>query len=70
MRLLHREPESTRQEDRLLKIREAAEKLGMTEDYLYRHAKQFPFTVRTGPRQVRFSQLGIERYIKSRSSPY
>lgn len=53
-------------EDRLLSVTEAAEKLGLTEDYLYRHAKTLPFTVRVGPRQLRFSLRGIERYIRQR----
>jgi hypothetical protein len=35
-------------EDRLLTIDEAAEK-----DYLYRHHKDLPFTVRLSPRQMR-----------------
>ena len=49
--------------DRLLKIDEAAAKLGTTKDYLYRHAEKFPFTVRIG-RALRFSEDGIERYIR------
>jgi predicted DNA-binding transcriptional regulator AlpA len=52
--------------DRLLTVVEAAEKLCMTKDYLYRTAKKLPFTVRTGRKQLRFSLLGIERYIKQR----
>jgi predicted DNA-binding transcriptional regulator AlpA len=54
------------EEDRLLLVGEAAALLGMTEDYLYRHAHQLPFTVRPAPRQVRFSKSGIQRYISQR----
>lgn len=53
-------------EDRLLDVREAARKLGLSADYLYRHAKALPFTVRIPPRQLRFSLRGIERYIRQR----
>ncbi len=59
-----RSDQSTR--DRLLTVEEAAEKLGTTEDYLYRHSSELPFTVRLGARHLRFSLEGIERYIRSR----
>lgn len=52
-------------QDQLLTVSEAARKLCLTEDYLYRHARDLPFTVRTG-RHVRFSLVGIERYIRQR----
>lgn len=52
-------------EDRLLDVKEAAERLGTSRDYLYRHAKRLPFTVRLGSR-VRFSSAGIARYIRAR----
>ncbi len=51
-------------EDRLLTVEEASQKLGVTKDYLYRHADHFPFTVRVGPRQLRFSLHGMDRYIR------
>jgi hypothetical protein len=57
----------TPDDDRLLLVGEAAALLGMTEDYLYRHAHQFPFTLRPAPRQIRFSRNGIQRYIRSKS---
>ncbi len=53
--------------DRLLAVKEAAEKLGITEDYLYRHSSDLPFTVRLGTRHLRFSLNGIERYIRNRA---
>ncbi|SRR5579875_25764 len=49
--------------DRLLGIEEAAAKLGVTPDWLYRHHKDLPFTVRHS-RLLRFSELGIEQYIR------
>jgi predicted DNA-binding transcriptional regulator AlpA len=66
IKLLHRESEPSRQEDRLLTVTEASDKLGTTKDYLYRHADILPFSVRMGPKQLRFSLNGIERYIKLR----
>lgn len=56
---------STPATDRLLSVAEAAELLGMAADTLYRRSRSFPFTVRDG-RRVRFSRLGIERYIRAR----
>jgi predicted DNA-binding transcriptional regulator AlpA len=51
--------------DRLLGIKEAAAKLGVTRDYLYR-CKDLPFRVAVGPGQVRFSLKGIERFIRAK----
>ena len=55
----------SREPDRLLTAKEAGGKLCRSEDGMYRHANEFPFTVRDG-RQVRFSQKGIEKYIRQR----
>ena len=51
--------------DRLLNVAEAAVKLGVKPDWLYRHHKNLPFTVRHG-RLLRFSELGIDDYIRRR----
>lgn len=51
--------------DRLLSAKEAAAKLGSSSDWLYRHSRSLPFTVRMG-RRVQFSEAGIERYIRQR----
>lgn len=53
-------------QDRLLSVAQAAELLGMAADTLYRRSAEFPFTVRDG-RRVRFSRLGIDRYIRGRA---
>ncbi len=58
------QPEA-RGEDRLLSVPEAAQKFGVSEDWLYRKASKLPFTVRLGSR-LRFSERGIERYIRQR----
>jgi predicted DNA-binding transcriptional regulator AlpA len=57
---------ATAEEDRLLKVEAAADLLDMSPDTLYRKAREFPFTVLLPGRQVRFSALGIQRYIRAR----
>jgi predicted DNA-binding transcriptional regulator AlpA len=54
-------------EDRLLTAEEAAARLAVAPDWLYRHADALPFTVRIGDRHLRFSTQGINRYIRERS---
>jgi len=51
--------------DHLLDIAQAAEKLKTSKDWLYRN-KHLPFVVRMG-RQVRFSERGIDLYIRQRA---
>jgi len=53
------------QRDRLLNINQACEKLSRKKDWLYRHHKELSFTVRHG-KPLRFSELGIEEYIRKR----
>jgi predicted DNA-binding transcriptional regulator AlpA len=52
------------QADELLSAPEAARRLGISQDYLYRHHRDFPFTRRVG-RRLLFSALGIEKYINT-----
>lgn len=52
--------------DQLLTVEEAAPKLSVSKDWLYRHANKLPFTVRLGHRQLRFSARGITKYIRQR----
>lgn len=54
--------------DELLDVDQAASRLSMSKDYLYRHHSQFPFTRRLG-RSIRFSARGIEEYTKA-AKPY
>ncbi len=56
-------------DDQLLTVEEAARRLGASEDWCYRHAKQLPFTVRLGTRQLRFSLRGLERWVQARQGP-
>jgi predicted DNA-binding transcriptional regulator AlpA len=52
--------------DRLLSVAAAAVRLGVSKDWLYRRASKLPFTVRLGPRRLRFSAQGIDRFIHHR----
>src|SRR5262245_876757 len=52
--------------DRLVDVQEAAEKLGFSTDWLYKHHHRLPFTVKVGG-ALRFSQFGIDRWIRNKS---
>jgi hypothetical protein len=47
-------------------VEEASEKLNVKVGWLYRHADDLPFTVRPSPRRLRFSLLGIEKWVAQR----
>lgn len=55
------------QHDELLNVTEAARRLGISEDYLYSHHKDYNFTRRQG-KKLLFSALGIDRYISQKKS--
>ena len=50
-------------DDRLLAVKEASHRLGVSKDYLYRHGHNFPFTRRIG-RKLLFSSAGIDKHIR------
>jgi hypothetical protein len=52
--------------DRLLTAEDAARRLGTTPRWLYRHARQLPFTRRLSRKALRFSEAGLARYLASR----
>ena len=54
--------------DRLLDKVEAAKVLGVSKDWLYRHAHQLPFSRKLGPKMLRFSYQGITKWIASRKT--
>jgi excisionase family DNA binding protein len=58
--------ESTTTEDTLLTVAQAAERLGVSKDWLFRRSRTLPFVVRLG-RHLRFSSRGIDRYLRSRT---
>jgi predicted DNA-binding transcriptional regulator AlpA len=60
------EHRKTRRGEHLLGVKEAAQKFGVKADWLYRHHKEPPFTVRCG-RLLRFSELGMDEFIRGKS---
>lgn len=52
--------------DRLLRVGEAAQRIGIAQDTLYKNADDYPFTQRPRPRCLRFSARGIEQWIRTR----
>ena len=52
--------------DRLLDPAEAAKLLSVSEDWLYHQAKRLPFTRKLGPRLLRFSYLGMIKWMESK----
>jgi excisionase family DNA binding protein len=52
--------------DRLLTVEQAAGRIGMSSDWLYRNARRLPFTRRAG-RSLRFSEKGVDRWIATRA---
>lgn len=56
-------PASQQARDELLDIEAAAGRLRVSESYLYRNHRRFPFSRRVG-RSLRFSASGIDSYIQ------
>ena len=54
------------QGDKLLDAEEACKILSASSDWLYRHANRLPFTRKLGPRMIRFSSQGIQKWLTSR----
>jgi predicted DNA-binding transcriptional regulator AlpA len=52
-------------EDRNLDIGEAAQRLGMSKAWLYRHGGEMPFAVRLG-RRLLFSEAGLAAFLERR----
>jgi excisionase family DNA binding protein len=51
--------------DELLTIEQAAQRLNVSTNYLYRHHARFGFSRRIG-RALRFSAAGLQKYIAAR----
>lgn len=49
----------------LLTVGEAAQRLGVSPTWLYRNAKDLPFTRKLGHRTLRFDPRGLERWAKA-----
>jgi len=57
-----------RAEDRLLDAEEASKLLSVSVEWLYRNAKRLPFTRKLGHKMLRFSSVGIQKYLAVRKS--
>jgi excisionase family DNA binding protein len=53
-------------DDTLLTVDQAAVRLGVSTDWLFRRSRTLPFVVRLG-RHLRFSNRGIDRYLRNRT---
>jgi predicted DNA-binding transcriptional regulator AlpA len=53
-------------QDNLLDAEEAAKTLSVSVEWLYRNAKRLPFTRKLGPKMLRFSSVGIQKYLGNR----
>src|SRR5256714_5131385 len=58
--------ETASSEDTLLTVDQAAERLGVSTDWLFRRSRTLPFVVRLG-RHLKFSNRGIDRYLRNRT---
>lgn len=52
--------------DENLSVEEAARRLGISKDYVYRHARRLPFTRRVG-RRLLFSSRGLAAWMAQRT---
>ena len=55
-------------EDQILDVLEVARRMNVSQDYVYRHASEWPFTVRRG-RELGFSELGLIDYLQRQQAP-
>lgn len=55
-----------REDDRLIDPEEAAQRLGVTVRWLYRHHKQLPFTRKLSRKSLKFSLAGLLRWLEKR----
>ena len=53
-------------EDRLVDAEEAAKILSVSVEWIYRNAKRLPFTRKLGHKMLRFSSVGIQKYLAIR----
>lgn len=53
-------------QDMLLDAEEAAKMLSVSPDWLYRNSRRLPFSRKLGPKMLRFSSQGIQKYLATR----
>jgi len=54
------------EKDHLIDVEAAAEVLSVSKDWLYDHASRLPFTRKLAPNMLRFSHLGIQKWIATK----
>jgi excisionase family DNA binding protein len=54
------------EDDDLLTVEELAEKMKVSEDWVYDHASKLPFAKKLGPKMWRFSKSGLRKYMETR----
>lgn len=54
--------------DGLLTVHDAAKRLGVQPTWLYRNAKDLPFTRKLSHRTLRFDAKGLDRWAKARAT--
>ncbi len=57
----------TTESDRLLTAEQAAPLMNVTVKWIYRHHRQLPFTRRLSRKVLRFSEVGLRRWLAQRS---
>jgi excisionase family DNA binding protein len=55
-----------REEDRLLTIDQVAQRLSVSREWVYRNGKRLGFTRKLGPKMVRFSESGLQKWLKAK----
>ena len=55
-----------REKGRLLTINQVAEHLSVSKDWIYRNGKQLGFTRKLGPKMVRYSEAGLQEWLKGK----
>jgi len=56
----------TEEPDRLLTVQEAAVRLNVSEDWLYRRSRKLPFARHLSRKQLRFSEQGLQKWVNRR----
>jgi predicted DNA-binding transcriptional regulator AlpA len=62
------EPDVQCVEDRLLDVREVAERLSVKPKWIYDHADGLPFVKRLSDRTLRCSERGLNRWLERKAS--
>jgi excisionase family DNA binding protein len=55
-----------RDEDRLLTIDQVAQRLAVSKDWVYRNGSRLTFTRKLGPKMVRFSETGLQKWLENK----